>query len=356
MLGDFLLAKKMDQRICIKFCVKNKIKCSNALEMLTVAFGESTLSKKNVYKWYKLFTEGREDVNDDARPGRPSTSTTDENVEAVKKIVMENRRITIREVAEDVGISVGSCHAIFSDVLGMKRVAAKFVPKLLNFDQKNRRMSISQELLNDVNDDPDLLKRVVTGDETWVYGYDAETKAPEEPRPKKARQVRSNVKVLLTVFFDYNGVVHHEFLPEGRTVNKEYYLQVMRRLREAIRRKRPDLWQNNSWLLHHDNAPAHTSLLVRDFLAKNNTVITPQPPYSPDLAPCDFFLFPKLKRPMKGRRFATIEEIKTASLEELKAIPKSAYQKCFEDWKKRWHKCIISEGDYFERDKIDIDE
>ncbi len=238
----------MDQRSCIKFCVKNGIKCSKTLEMLTVACGESTLSKKNVYKWYKLFTEGREDVNDDARCGRPSTSTTDENVAKVKKIVMENRRITIREVAEDVGISVGSCHAIFSEILGMKRVAAKFVPKLLNFDQKERRMSIAQELLNDVNDDPDLLKRVITGDESWVYGYDIETKAqssqwktPEEPRPKKARQVRSNVKVLLTVFFDYHGVVHQEFLPKGRTVNKEYYLEVMRRLREAIRKKRPEL-------------------------------------------------------------------------------------------------------------------
>ena len=67
------------------------MKCSNVLKMLTAAFGEFTLNKKNVYKWYKLFTEGREDVN--ARPGRPSTSTTDENVEEVKKIVMENRRI-----------------------------------------------------------------------------------------------------------------------------------------------------------------------------------------------------------------------------------------------------------------------
>ena len=110
------------------------------------------------------------------------------------------------------------------------------------------------------------------------------------------------------------------------------------------------------WLLHHDNAPAHSSLLVRNFLTKNNTVIMPQPPYSPDLAPCDFFLFPRLKRPMKGRRFATIEEIKTESLRELKVIPKSAYQKCFEDWKNSWHKCIISEGDYFEGDNIEIHE
>ena len=158
-------------------------------------------------------------------------------------------------------------------------------------------------MLNDVNDDPDFVKKVITGDESWVYGYDVETKAQssqwkhtESPRPKKAHQVRSNVKVLLTVFFDYHGVVHQEFIPQGRTVNKEYYLEVMRRLREAIRKKRPELWKNNSWLLHHDNAPAHSSLLVRNFLVKNNTIIMPQPPYSPDLAPCDFFLFPRLKR------------------------------------------------------------
>ncbi|UYV64012.1 SEC14L1, partial [Cordylochernes scorpioides] len=241
----------------------------------------------------------------------------------------------------------------------MRRVAMKFVPKLLNCDQKQHRMNIANEMLDSVRDDPNLLQRVINGDEAWVYGYDVETKAqasqwklPHEPRPKKARQVRSNVKVLLTVFFDCRGVVHHEFLPQGRTVNKEYYLQVMRNLREAIRQKRPDLWKNKNWLLHHDNAPAHTLLLVRDFLAKNNTLMMPQPPYSPDLAPCDFFLFPKLKRPMKGRRYAMLDEIKTASKEELKKFFKNDFLKCFEDWKNRWHKCIISHGDYFEGDKI----
>ena len=106
--------------------------------MLKVAYDEYTVCQKSIYKWYKLFTEGQEEMNDDARPGRPCTSTINENTEAVKEIVMENRRITIREVAEDVGISVGSCHAIFSDILDLKRVAAKFVPKLLNFDLLTR--------------------------------------------------------------------------------------------------------------------------------------------------------------------------------------------------------------------------
>ena len=94
------------------------------------------MTKTRAYEWYKSFQDGREDVEDDERPERPSTSTTDENVEKVKEMVMNDRRITIREVADDVGISIGSCHTIFSNVLGMKRVAAKFVPKWLNFEQK----------------------------------------------------------------------------------------------------------------------------------------------------------------------------------------------------------------------------
>ncbi|KAG5333234.1 SETMR methyltransferase, partial [Acromyrmex charruanus] len=108
--------------------------------MLTVAYGEATLDRSNVYRWYKMFSEGREDVNDEERAGHPSTSTTDENIDEVKKIVLANRRITVREVAEDLNISIGSCHSIFTNDLGMRRVAAKFVPKLLNFDQKQHRI------------------------------------------------------------------------------------------------------------------------------------------------------------------------------------------------------------------------
>ena len=82
----------------------------------------------------------------------------------------------------------------------------------------------------------------------------------------------------------------------------------------------------------------------------------PQPPYSPDIAPCDFFLFPKIKRTLKGRRFTAIDDIKSASLKELKAILKIEFDKCFEDWKKRWHQCIISNRGYFEGDSINVDE
>ena len=88
--------------------------------MLTKAYGESAMSKTRVYEWYKRFQDGREDVEDNERPGRPSTSTTDENVGKVKEMVMNDRRITIREVADDVGISIGSCHEIFFECFGFE--------------------------------------------------------------------------------------------------------------------------------------------------------------------------------------------------------------------------------------------
>jgi len=185
---------------------------------------------------------------------------------------MQDRRITLRELAEEVGVSIGSVYSIFTADLGLRRVSGKFVPKLLTMEQKQLRLEIAQDMLDCAESDSNFLNTVITGDESWVYGYDPETKAqssqwkhPLSPRPKKARQVRSNVKVMLTLFFDSRGVVHHEYAPQGQTVTKEYYEGVPCRLRNAVRRKRPDLWATKTWQLHHDNAPAHSSHLIQGF-------------------------------------------------------------------------------------------
>jgi len=136
---------------------------------------------------------------------------------------------------------------------------------------------------------------------------------------------------VMVVFFDWQGVIQYEFVPRGQTVNKEFYLAVLKRLREAVCRKRPQLWTNQSWVLHH-NAPAHSSFLVGNFLAKNETTVVPQPPYSPDLAPAEFFLFPTLKSTLKGHLFDTFDEIQKNLTKGLFAIPKEAFQ----SRQKRW--------------------
>ena len=116
----------------------------------------------------------------------------------------------------------------------MRRVAAKFVPRLLTAEQKDDRVSICADIRDRAQNDPSLMSSVNTGDECWVHACDPETKqmssqwnTASSPRPKKAWQVKSNVKTRLTAFFDKDGLVHHEYVPRGQTVNKEFHKTVL---------------------------------------------------------------------------------------------------------------------------------
>ena len=104
----------------------------------------------------------------------------------------------------------------------------------------------------------------------------------------------------------------------------------MRRLREAVPQKRKDLWANNSWILHHDNAPSHSAIIIREFLTKNETNIIQQPSNSSDMAPCDFFLFDRVKKSLRGTRFNSRKEVMEKSKTALMTIPTIEFQKCFE--------------------------
>ena len=146
------------------------------------------------------------------------------------------------------------------------------------------------------------------------------------------------------------GIVQKEFVPPGQTVNAAFYIEVLKCLQENVRRKRPDQWRNNTWLLHCDSAPANAALLTRGFLTDNNMTVVPIPPYSPDLAPSDFFLFPKLKMKLKGRRFQLLEEIQAELQAVLNTLQENDFQECFKNWKHHWDRCQASEGDYFEGD------
>jgi len=149
---------------------------------------------------------------------------------------------------------------------------------------------------------------------------------------------------MLIAFFDTDRLVYHEYIPKGQAVNKEFYKTVLQRLHDAVRRHRPEKWCSGNWILHHDNAPANRAVTTNEFLAEHNILSLPHPPYSPDLAPCDFFLFPQLKKTVKGSRFNDVEEIHANAVRQMRAITKSDYQRCFCQWQEHWNKCIQAQG------------
>jgi hypothetical protein len=134
-------------------------------------------------------------------------------------------------------------------------------------------------------------------------------------------------------------------------VNSEYYKGLLERLRNDVRPKRPKKWKNG-FVLHHNNAPCHTSLVIRQLLANKTITVRPHPPQSPDLAPCDFWLFPEIKLTMEINRFYTIQKIEPATKDRLRALTKYDFQSSFRSWRDRCNKCarIDSKRDYSEGD------
>jgi metal-dependent amidase/aminoacylase/carboxypeptidase family protein len=156
-------------------------------------------------------------------------SSTPKNVETIWRLVHEDRRRTIKDIAAIVNVSYGTVQTILTCDLYMHPVAAKFVSRLLTPEQKEHRVAICQDLRQRALDDPSFMSRVITGNESWAYGYDPKTKqqslqwkSPRSPKPKKARQSRSVTKSMLIVFFNIRGIVHHEFAPQGQTVNARF--------------------------------------------------------------------------------------------------------------------------------------
>lgn len=311
------------------------------------------MSRSSIFEWHKLFREGRELVEDDQRAGRPLTSRTDDNVLKIKQLLNSDRRLGIKLISDEMNLSYGTVQRIITEDLSMRKVCAKMVPKVLSDEQKELRVEISQEILDCLEEDEHFLDNVITGDETWVFQYDPETKRQSEewhtaqsPRQKKARMSKSKVKSMLIAFFDRRGIVHKEFVPPGQIVNARFYVEVLTRLRNRITRVRPDLV--GKWKLHHDNAPCHGAWIVRDLLAKFGVSTLSHPPYSPDVAPPDFFLFPRIKRQLKGHRFDSVEAVQAATTRALYSIPEDDFQEAFVTWKARYQKCVDAQGTYFE--------
>jgi hypothetical protein len=138
---------RVDQRIFIKFCFKFGHSSAETIPLIKKVIGNDSMSKAQIKLWYSRFKVGRESVESDRRSGRPSTSRTPENVESVRAAINKNRRLTVRELQEGLEIPRTIVLRILTEDLGKKRVAAKFVPRLLSREQKEFRAAVAQDLI-----------------------------------------------------------------------------------------------------------------------------------------------------------------------------------------------------------------
>ena len=303
------------------------------------------MNRTSVFEWHKRFKEGRESVSEDEKCGRSKKVRTPELVGQIKNFMDKDRRVSIETISAQFDVSVGTVHTIIREELKMREICTRFVPRVLREDE-------SREMVELINSDPAVLDALVTCDESSIYCYDPETKKQRSqwkhagsPRPNKARQ-QIQPHTFDDPFFDSIGMIYMHWVLTRKTVNKEYYVEVLREFRKRFRRKRPALFKSAQWYFHPHNPPVHNFILVTDYLTKIGIKTVRHPPYSVGHALCDFWLFPKLKEKLTGCRYETIEEMKEAVTKVIDTLTQEDFHGAFQKLLERYNKCIAARGDY----------
>ncbi len=368
---DSVMEGHMEQRAVLKFLVKSGNMPISCWCKLKEVFGQNTMSKGRVRVWHKQFTAGDDRIKDKPKSGCPRSARSEENVRAVQAFLNNNRAVNLQDVAEHVQISVSSAHRMLKKDIKLSKLSPKFVPKVLTQAQKDVQKRACEHNLELLKTEPNLLETIITGDESWVSVYEIPSKnnssewlpkGTHRDHPVKALPQRNEHKSMLTLFFDKRGVVHTEFAPRGQRITLETYCKTLKVLKERIRKKRPDLWRRPNrarhglcpFRLHHDNASSHTVAPTLDLLRDSDIQTLEHPPNSPDLAPCDYFVFPRLKNTLRGIRHPDVPAMQAAVASELKKIPKEEFATAIDALPVRWMKCLKAEGEYFEGRGVQI--
>ncbi len=282
------------------------------IEMLLLSvFGERTLSRSKLYKWIGCVQRGREVVLDDKREGHLKMTHMSSVVARIKMEIDADHWRTLKDVASVTDVSHESVKTVLRNELNMSKVSLHFIPHFLSSDQKSEHVRITEDSLL-ADETGGILSRLITGDENSIFEYDPAKKRcdmvwlrPDELCVKKALHGRSKIKAHIIVFFNCQGILLIHWVLQGKTVTRSYYLTVIQKMRDRLRKKQPVLWHEAEWLVHHNIAGSYQAFMVKKFLAHNGTVVFKQPPYSPNFDLCDFWLFDM----MRGDHLGSIEAI-----------------------------------------------
>jgi histone-lysine N-methyltransferase SETMAR len=348
---------RLKQRAVIEFLTAEGCAPIDMHRRMTAVYGDACVDVSTVRRWARTVkgdNPATTNLHDQARSGRPITTVDAQHQARVGELIRANRRVKQKDIAAMLGISTERVHHIIHALLGYRKVCARWVPRMLTPEMKQRRQQVCQELLTRYEQEGDaFIRRIVTGDESWAHHYDPENKRQSmeyrhknSPSPKKFKVVASAGKVMMTIFWDCEGVVHTEFLKHGNTVNSDRYVTTLQKLRARLLRVRV----GKHAVLQHDNARPHTSRQTVAALERLKfDDILPHPSYSPDLAPCDFFLFPKLKEHLKGHRYASDEEVQAAVRTWFRGKTSDFFLDGMQQLVRRWRLCVDRDGDYVEK-------
>ena len=290
-------------RVIIFYNIRRGLTQQQFIDELNSIFDDEALSRTSVYRWYGEFNRGCSSLQDEFREGCPKSVVVPETIDAVRQLILQNRHVNYRKIETRLGISGTSIHSILHGHLTVKKICS-LKKRLVSIGRKKcsknaiavlRYTSMtSWHVMNRkfTSMNPKVKSSICMGVSRWA-------------KSNKSCCTRSTSKQMIACFFGKTVYVVIIPLEQRRTVNSEWYSTVcspvvFQEIRKTKSRKRITL--------HHDMASYNTSAQTTVFLSTQNIDLMSHPPYSLDLAPNDFFIFPYVKNKMRSQRFSIPEE------------------------------------------------
>lgn len=316
-------------------------KASMAHRNLCVIFGIGCPSERTCERWFSRFKSGDFSLEDEPRAGRPIELDSDK----LLAIVKSDPRLSTREMEKMMGCSY---HTIYNHLLQLGFVLkfGVWVPHQLSEDQKLQRVAICSSLLSRKSDH-EWIKQIVTGDEKWVLYVNHTRKhqwvqRDSTPEPDCKGDLHPK-KVMLSVFWDYKGIIWYELLNDGTTINANVYSNQLQKMAQQLKQDRPE---KANVLLLHDNARPHVAKQTKEILKQLNMEVLPHAPYSPDLAPSDYHLFRSLANFLKEKSFDDFSHLELDIKTFFFSKSTDFYAKGILELPERWNMVVDNDGEY----------
>lgn len=340
---------ELEQRYVIKYLLRKNLSSQEIVSEIRNTYKEEAYSQAMIYNWIKEIKLGRTDLSNLPSTGKPVDDQIDPHINYLLEC---NPFSSARMIARKLHIAVSTVTDHLHNSLGMKNIYFRWIPHRLNSSQKDIRVKTSKQIL-------ELLQKakrnnyifVLTGDESWFeycYNFKRKWVLLNDKGDDFTRPTDIQKKTMITCFFNGNGLQLLDIKPQSVKINASYFVEnIIKKLEKldvVIKAKK----QKQMMMLHYDNAPSHNAMLVKEYLSKTSFQKVPHPPYSPDLALCDFGIFGTVKTSFEGKEFESENQLFEELENFFKGKSKEFYISLFHEWENRLHRCIDLKGDYVE--------
>lgn len=337
---------KEDFRIIYFYEFKLGRNAAETCRNVNKVWGEGTVNESTVQRWFQKFRNGNFNLKDQKGRGRHGNVNNDE----LKEIIETDPRKSTREVAKELAVDHTTILRHLKEIGKVKKLD-KWIPHQLNQNQKNRRYEICSSLLRRNESDP-FLDRIVTCDEKWVL-YDNRKRSAQwldkNESPKQFPQSKFHQKkIMLTVWWYSNGIIHYNFLKSGETITSVRYCKYLEEMHQKLTSLRPALVNRKGPILLQDNARPHVAQMTLQKLRELGYETLPHPPYSPDLSPTDYHLFKHLEQFMRKKNFKDRDAVENAVRAFMDSRNSDFYASGINKLISRWERCVESNGSYFD--------